>query len=308
MGWITAVIIGQFLNALSFVLDKVLLTKSIKNAYAFTFYIGLLGLLIVIAIPFVDFQVPEMSLLLIDLIAGAAFSLALLFFFFALQGAETSRVVPFIGGGIPVFTLVFELLFLDFQLNSTQLLAFAVLVFGTVIIALDDKKDGGKTESHSHLSMKMIWVCAVLAALSFAISFGTTKIAFNTQPFFSAFIWSRIGAFALPAVFLFSKNLRSEIVKAARIFREKSGLLYLGAQGFGAAGFVFVNYAISLASVSLVNAMQGVQYAFLLIMAVIGTLKYPNLLKESMSKRGLVMKIIATVIIGIGLYLVAITL
>ena len=44
MSWLLAVLIGHLLNAVSFVLDKVLLTKSIQNAYAFTFFIGLLGL------------------------------------------------------------------------------------------------------------------------------------------------------------------------------------------------------------------------------------------------------------------------
>lgn len=299
MHWLLAVLIGHFLNAVSYVLDKVLLTKSIKDPFAFTFFIGVLGLAAVVMIP-LGFDVPSGQLIALNLITGSLFSAALLFMFLALQGSETSRVIPFIGGGIPVFTLIFEILFLDGQLSSAQLAAFAVLVLGTVVIAIEfkDKKDKQPFEYKT-------WLYGISAALFFAISFGLTKVAFDNQEFFSAFIWMRFGSVILPLTFLLWKSHRETIFESIHIFKEKAGLLYLVAQGFGAGGFIFVNYAISMASVSLVNALQGTQYAFLLIMAVIGTVKYPKLLMESMTRKSLVTKIIAVVIIGIGLYMIS---
>ncbi|OGY85881.1 MAG: hypothetical protein A2233_00095 [Candidatus Kerfeldbacteria bacterium RIFOXYA2_FULL_38_24] len=302
MYWITAVLIGHGLNALSYVLDKVLLTKSIKNPFAFTFYIGLLGLLIVVAAPWGLF-LPSASLLIVDLLAGVFFSSALLFFFLALQTGETSRIVPFIGGAIPVFTYIFAFFFLQERLTSLQLWGFIVLVIGTILMALEDKKKISNLQSKKLSRQK--WLFGILAALSFALSFGLSKIAFDYQPFLSAFIWTRFGGFFFPVLFLFSKNLRQEIFKAALVFKEKTGLMYLVAQTFGAGGYIFINYAISLASVSLVNAMQGVQYVFILVIALLGTIKYPNLLKENMSRKNLLIKILAVAVITAGLSLIA---
>lgn len=309
MNWLAAILVGHLLNAFSYILDKVLLTKSIKNSYAFTFYVGLLGLLAVIFIPW-GFTVPPTKLLLLDLVGGALFMIALLFFFLALSGKEASRIVPFIGGAIPVVTWIFELLFLEERLNTVQFSAFIILIIGTVLIAIDHKPKPSEASVRAAATKitrvnYKAWVYGLMAAIFFAISFGLTKIAFNTQPFFSAFIWMRFGSFLFPASFLLWPAHRKAIRVSLAIFKEKAGALYLLAQAFGAAGFIFINYAISLTAVSIVNALQGVQYAFLLIMAVIGTLKFPNLLKENMTKRGLVMKSIAVVVIGMGLYMIA---
>ncbi|MFH1426752.1 MAG: EamA family transporter [Candidatus Kerfeldbacteria bacterium] len=300
MHWLLAVLIGHFLNAISYVLDKVLLTKSITNPYAFTFFIGILGLLGIVLIPF-GFEIPEGKLIALNLITGALYIGALLFFFLALKGAEASRIVPFIGGGIPLFTWIFELLFLDERLTGGTLLAFGILVVGTIVIAIEV---GGDSEKKEKQGVKA-WLFGSGAAVLFAISFGLTKIAYDAQPFFSAFVWQRFGSFAIALVFLLWASHRKAIKESMSIFKEKAGLYYIIAQAFGAGGFIFVNYAISLASVSLVNALQGVQYAFLLVMAVVASVKWPKLLQEAMTHKSLVVKIIGVIIISIGLYLVS---
>ncbi len=300
MHWLLAVIIGHLLNALSFVLDKVLLTKSISNPFAFTFYVGVLGALVVVLIPFVDFFVPDAGALGVDIIAGVAFSVALLFFFLALQHAEASRIVPFIGGGVPVFTLVLELIFLDARFSPIQLVAFAVLVSGTVLIAIDRDQP----VSARRLARRM-WVHGLLAAVAFAVSFVITKYAFTTQPFYNSFIWMRLGSLLFPLLFLLWSAHRMAIWNAASMFRHRTGVWYVLAQGFGGAGFVFINYAISLASVSLVNALQGVQYLFLLVLVLIGSLFMPRLLKENIGRRSLTTKITGMVVISIGVLLIS---
>jgi len=81
--------------------------------------------------------------------------------------------------------------------------------------------------------------------------------------------------------------------------------LFLTGQVAGALGFTLVNYAISLASVSLVNAMQGAQYAFLLVMVGLLSRKFPKILSERLSGWVLVQKIMAIILISIGIGLIA---
>lgn len=302
MNWIVAVLAGHFLNAIAFVIDKILLTKSFQHPIVYAFFIGILGMLTMVLLPF-GVEVPTVSGLLINAGVGILFILSLLLFFSALKGAEASRIVPFIGGGIPVFTLVFEQLFLPQQLSGKDLLAFGILVLGTVLIAMEV---GAKQDPKKEKQGKKAWVYGIAAAVTFAVSFGLTKIAYDTQPFISAFVWQRLASFVFVLTFLLVPIYRKAIAADMPLLKQKTGAVFLLSQTFGGGGFVFINYAISQASVSIVNALQGVQYAFLLIIAVVGTLKYPKLLKESMNRTTLVIKSIAVVVISIGLYLIAV--
>lgn len=300
MNWLVAVLIGHLLNAVSFVLNKVLLTKEIQNTFAFAFWIGILGLLAVVLIPF-GFDIPSTAGIILNLVTGALFIAALLFFFFALKGGEASRVAPFIGGIIPILTWIFEILFLDVSLTGGPLFAFFILVIGTIIITVDiDNSDGHKEKQGAKA-----WAYGFFAALAFALSFGLAKIAYLDQEFFSSFVWQRFGSLLFVLLFLFSASNRKAIAESVSLFKEKAGWVYITSQAFGGVAFLFINYAISLASVSIVNALQGVQYALLLVMAVVGSIFYPKLLQESMSKKSLAVKILGVIVIGIGLYMVS---
>ncbi|MDP1709666.1 MAG: hypothetical protein Q8L21_02155, partial [Candidatus Komeilibacteria bacterium] len=93
-------------------------------------------------------------------------------------------------------------------------------------------------------------------------------------------------------------------VKASRqVTDAKVGGLFLFGQVAGAMSFVLVNYAISLASVTLVNALQGLQYVFLLIMVLLLAKWYPRVLSEHLKGWTLVQKIAAILLIGAGLIL-----
>lgn len=299
MSWLLAVLGGHLLSAVSFVLSKASLSKDFSNPYVFTFYVGLLGLVTAVLIPF-GFEIPSAYEIGFDLVAGGFFTAALICFFIALQQGETSRIVPLIGGGIPIFTLLFEWVFLDEQLSRNMLWAFAVLVIGSVVITYE-KYSGSKSTT----GRGRIFALAILAALLFAISFGMTKIAFLSQPFISGFVWMRFGTFLAGLLILLSATHRKEIIQAAGNFKHKAGILYIGSQAFGGLGFILINYGITLTSVAIVNALQGVQYVFLLLMVVAGSIVYPNLLKENLGKSSLILKILGVIIISFGIYLIA---
>src|SRR3989344_3073074 len=105
MNWLAIVLIGHFLNALAFLMDKFLLTKKIPSPFVYAFFIGALGILGVVLIPF-GFSVPSALEITRALVAGATFVLALIFFFAGLKENEVSRVVPLTGGPVALFTFV----------------------------------------------------------------------------------------------------------------------------------------------------------------------------------------------------------
>ncbi len=296
MNWLLIVLTGHLLNALAFLMDKFLLSsKRIPSPFVYAFFIGALGILALVLIPF-GFTVPASAEIIRALVAGAAFIIALVFFFAGLKENEASRVVPLTGGFVPAFTFVLAYLFLGERLGQAEILAFAALVAGGVLITIE-RKGKGSTKGYAY---------AVIAALIFAISFVITKQVFLEQNFVSGFVWSRIGGFIIALSFLFIPSARYGILHQPKQKEGgKTAALFFTGQAAGALGFVLVNYAISLASVSLVNAMQGVQYAFLLAMVGVLAKKFPKILSERLSGGVLVQKIAAIVLISAGIVLIA---
>jgi len=87
---------------------------------------------------------------------------------------------------------------------------------------------------------------------------------------------------------------------------QKNKFLVIINQIIGSSGFILQSYAVFLGSVALVTALQGAQYAFLLIVSAILALLAPKVLKENFSFRIVLQKAIAILLIALGLYFIAI--
>lgn len=304
MSWILIAIIAYFFLGLVNIGDKLFLGNFIPNYKVYTTLVGLFGLAIFVIAPWY-LAWPGLSVLVISLISGVLFILALLAFFYSLQVGEASRVIPFVGGLIPIFSLVLSAIFLNASFSSQQLLAFMLLIIGsTIIVRLPHKTHWWEKiweKIHPPHHGREVFIAA-LAALFFAISFVSSKFVFDESGFLNGFIWVRLGSFLAVVVLLISSQHRRATAKAFKKIMSKTGLLFIGNQGFGAIGFFLQNLAISLGSVALVNALQGVQYVFVLFLAALASLKFPKLAgDEALNWKIILEKLVAIVIIGGGL-------
>lgn len=302
MSWILIAISAYFILAVVFLIDKYLLAGPVPNPKVYTFYIGILGILILFLAPFVGFSVPQPSQIILSLLAGAIFTYGLFWFYKALRDFETSRVVPAIGGILPLFTLGLVYIFSagEETLGYFEFFAFILLILGSILITYERSKK---------ISFKSLQISAI-AAFFLALSFVLTKYVYLAQPFWSGFIWIRIGGF-LTAIFFFLlfKEIREEIFKKKVSFKKKTIGIFLSNQAMGAGASILQNWAIFLAPlvyVAIVNALAGTQYVFLLIFTIFLSLKFPQILKEEISKKILFQKIIAILLIGGGLVLLAV--
>ncbi len=299
MSWIIIVITAHLLNAGAFLVDKFLLVKAIPKPVVYAFWIGILGMCSIVLLPF-GFVMPSVPQLLFALVAGVFFELALLSFFAALRWLETSRVVPFVGGLQPLLILAFAFFFLGERLSGAEIIGVLVLVAGTALISID-VHDSTPSERVQRLRG---WGFAFLATFCFAITFTMTKAVFETQPFITGFVTIRVGAFLLALLFLVPPSWRRAIFAKDERPKGRAGALFLSGQVAGALGAILLNYAIALASVTVVTAMQGLQYAFLFVLAMVLGKKYTQL-RERLTPTIIVRKSIALIAIGIGLALVA---
>jgi drug/metabolite transporter (DMT)-like permease len=300
MTWLIVIISAYFLFALVALGDKYLLAGP-PNPRSYSFYVGALGILSLLLIPFVGFSVPDIYQVSLALLVGAIYIFALFGLFTGLENFEASRVVPAIGGLLPLFTfgLVYLFSYGKELLSSYEILAFILLLTGSIFITFEKGKP---------ITSKSLQISAITAFL-FALAFVLTKYVYLAQPFWSGFIWMRIGGFLIALCFIFTKEVKREIFERKFTFQKKTGTFFLFNQAMGGGAFVLQNWAIALVplgSLALISALEGTKYIFLLILAVLLSLKFPQILKEEISKKIFLQKIIAILLIGGGLVLLAI--
>ena len=69
------------------------------------------------------------------------------------------------------------------------------------------------------------------------------------------------------------------------------------------ASLLLIQYAIFLGSVTIVNALAGVQYAFLLILVGVMSKFFPKRFREEYSRAEIIQEIISVLVISVGLIL-----
>lgn len=301
MSWLNIAIIGYFFLALANVGDKLLISRAIRPV-VYTFFTCLLGLLVFVLAPW-GLAWPGFYQLLICLATGIVFFIALFLLFKAISIAEVSRVVTIVGGLTPLFVFTFSYFFLGERLDISEITVFIMLIAGIVLVSVGEKR--------TLVFSKKAILMALFSAFFYAGFYSLSKYIYFKQSFISGFIWIRVGAFLGTLAFLTRSSWRRAIIKAVsgqtQAISTKIKLLFLSNQTVGALGFILTNYAIALGSVTLVNAMQGVQYAFVLILTIFIVKKFPQLLREKITGRILVQKILAICLIGIGLVLLYLT-
>jgi uncharacterized membrane protein len=309
VSWILIAISAYLIFAVVSIGDKFVLKEAIPNSRVYAFLISSMGLFVLVAAPWF-LHWPGIYWLAIDLLAGAFFTFALLFQYRALRRGDVSKVMVMIGGFIPVFTTIGSILFLGDHFFAYQWLGLESLVTGTFVIAW--------TVKEHKLSKTTLWGFAfsLFAALAYAAFFLVSKYAYNHQDFWSSFIWIRIGS-ALAGVFLLARATERKAIRALlhqkigghdkgnrKKIKGISGFLVLANQTLGAIASILQNYALSFGSVAIINALQGVQYAFLLVLSWLLAIFWPKIFYEAPGQDTLFKKVMALIFIMIGLYLI----
>jgi len=298
--WILIAVISYLVLAVANLIDKFLLTGPIQNPKTFTFYIGMLGGLIFLLIPFGFLEFPALPIIFLGLGAGVARTFGLLGLFSGLRSFEASRIIPAIGGLVPIFMAVLTLLVSGQSdlFTPGNLIAFLLLITGTVIVSI---------ERHALVTLQSLKY-SLFAAFFFSSFFVFSKVVYEEQAFLSGLIWLLMGGFFVSFVLLLSKEVRQEVFARKQAMSRNMTILFLGNQAMAGGGVFLQNLAIALAPFGLlafVGALAGVQYIFLFLLALFLSTTFPRFLKEKISGKVLVQKVISIVFVGAGLLLLA---
>lgn len=289
--WIFIALSGYLLLAFTGVADKFLISKVERHPIAYAFFTAITGPFSLVLVPFGAKLLSPYDFF-VALIAGIFFIAGIYYSYSAIAHSSVSRVVPIQGGLIPVFSLLFAYLILGEHLNLTQSAAFFFLVLGAVLISFRKEHGLWTTRALAY---------AAVSSIFFALCSVLTKYIFMHSNFISGMVWTRMGFFfaALP-ILLFKKN-RDIIFNAPKQAGVRNAALYYFSRASGTIGGFLQNYAVSLGSVVVVNAMQGAQFVFLLVITTLLSIYYPKVLKEKISFEIVSLKIIAMILIASGL-------
>jgi len=309
MSWILVALLAYLFLAVANLLDKFLVDNVLTSSKAYAFIACLMGGIVILGAPWF-LQWPGAYWLVINLLSGGVFAVALWLLYEALRRGEASRTIVFVGGLTPIFSIALSILFFKEQYSPLEWIGIITIILGIFLVALLPKDRHFLTRIIAKLKFTQeiktgYLVFAVFSALAYAIYFVATKYAYSAQPFASTFIWNRLGAALFVLLFLIRKSDRKKILGAfQRPKHNKHKLLVIFNQILGSTGFILQNYAIFLGSVALVNAFQGVQYAFLLVVSSLLAILSPKLLKETFSWKIFLQKLAAVLVIGFGLYFI----
>ena len=295
MLWLIIIIAAYFLFSLASLGDRYLLVGP-PNPKVYAFYVGILSILVLIFIPFINFYLPSASVIGFSFLYGLIFILSLLAIYEGLKRFEVSRIIPALGAFLPIFTflLAFFILGQEGFFTYQKIFSFCFLILGSIFISLEES---------FKVSFKSL-LFAGMAAFFLSLCFVLSKIVYSDLGFWNGFVWMRLGTFFF-ALFLFLfKDVRTEIFRKNKSFTKKTGLVFLFVQATGAIAVVLQNWSIALADtvyISFISALQAVQYLFLFVFSLL----FYKVLKERISKKIIFQKIFAIILMTLGLVFLA---
>ena len=297
MSWILITILAHLLNAVVLIIDKHLVSNTVLRPVAYTFYSGIFQIGFLLLIPIVGFTFPETRYLIIGILNGALFILALLVFYKALKLGETSRIVPVVGAVVPIFTVFLSFLILGEFLAIKQFFAFIFFVVGGFL--LSSKVNNGK------LFMIKGFLLAIIAGFLFALYYTLVKYLYLQISFLDGFFLFQLGGFLGASLLLLSKQNRIKIFSTPQTIKKRMAHLFVSNKLIATLAAIMIFYAISIeeSSVAIINSLQASQYVFLLIFAFILSKKMPDLYNEQVGKKVIIKKLLAIGLIGVGLVL-----
>ncbi|MDZ4384999.1 MAG: EamA family transporter [Candidatus Moranbacteria bacterium] len=304
MNYLAIAVVAYFLVAIEVILDKFLLTsKRVSHPSVYAFYIGMMSLFALALIPF-GFHLIGLKQAFFTIIPGIIFAYGVLCLFFAINKSEASRVLPVVGAIIPIVTFLLSIFFLSERLHLVQLAGVAALIVGGLLISFDlpFKRDKKFFKGFYY---------SIGAGILLAIAFTWFKHFFERDNFVNVFIWTRLGLFLGSISLFLNPAWRRRILGSFGGFNNpqkehyRTGSLFVVNKALGGIGSYMTNYAIAIGSVTIVNALVSTEYVFILIIGLVMSFKFPKIFQEKESALDLMQKIVAILIISLGVVLIS---
>jgi drug/metabolite transporter (DMT)-like permease len=295
MLWFWLAILTAALWAVSNIIDKVLVSRHIKNPTSyviFTLYVQLAYITFLGGIFSLNFVWP-MSLYALGI--GALFAIAAFLYWKAMKAEEASRVIS-LSYLIPFVVAVLAALTLGEILTPYKYVGIALLVSSALLVSFR------KIEDHIHVSPALATI--LIAVVLWGAVETAEKWALGSLDIISLLFYMMLGASATLSPLLLKPATRAGF---RQVLGMKKRMLAMGfaSELFTMLGSLAFFKALTYGQVSLVAALTSLQPTFVLLFAILLSALVPHILKEDIGRKTLIFKAIAVALIIAGAYLIA---
>ena len=297
--WIIFALIPPILNAIDSLGEKFLSEKHIENPIVIILNEGwIYGIFGIFIFLFHHINLLPFEEIIPLLFSGMVFVYYLIPYFKALQNEDSSRVIPLFQF-IPILILLFSFIFLREIITRNQLLGFVITFVGAFLLTVE------KGESKILKPRKAFWYM-LLASFLYSLAPILFKYVVIQTDFWTAFFYQCVGgglgALSLLIIPAYRKSWSGE---GMHLPWTTWGIMSFN-QTLAILAEMSSSFAFSLAPVALVSVITGTQSFFVLIFALILSLKFPHILSEDIRKNTLVVKSISIILIFAGLIFISV--
>ena len=287
---------AQLIWAFTSVIDKIVISKGyIKSPFVYIVLNGLMNVLLIFLLPFFGLEPLKFTDFLIAMFAGISLSAAVTLYYKAVQYDEISRI-KIIFQMEPILILGLSFLLLGEVLTKSNMAGFLFLFAAGIIVAYK------KERSSFHISRAFYYI--LIAMVLGALYYVSSKHIFNVTSFWSGFLWLRLANSSALAVLL-APSVRREFAETFKNMKNSIIGLLCFKMLIDFSAFVFANYALLKGSASLVGVLESaVAPLFTFILALFLTIYFPRIIKENIDKRAVFTKLLALILIVVGVVLV----
>lgn len=288
--WLIFAILAQAISALTVFIDKYVLVskEGVQSPAAFAFYTTMLSGVVLVLLPFGVIGHPSYEMLFYGVVSALTYIAALLFLYRTLQELTATNVLPITASAGAITTGALAAFLLTQDLPLTFIPAFLLLSVGTFLI-------------YCFCFSRLLFAMALGAGVLFGISSFAAKLVFSASPdFFNGLFWLLI---MNPVVALLTlAPARFKAIKSS-YSESSSGAKWLVVLSKALGGFAFFLTAIAIqsGSITIINALGGLQLVFLLILVPLFAHRVPDVFKYELTKETLILKIVGTIAIVVGL-------
>lgn len=278
MSWIFIALLAPALSALGSYTDKYLLvhrehTGGIGGILIFSSVFGVFILPIAL-LAGADIAHIAMFEVIILIFNGFLWVATLAAYLYAIEDSDVVSVVPMLQT-VPVFAFALGYLVLGETLTPVEIGGSAIIILSALFLAIEIEED-------AHIRFKAKALCfAALSALLFALSGTIFKLFAIEHGYWTVQFWEFVGiTLAGILLFAFVRSYRRGFLAVITNARIDVITLNFTTEAIMVGADLLLNFAVLLAPIALVYALNSFQPAFLLGYALIGAAVAPSLMKK----------------------------
>lgn len=300
MTWFFIALGAPFLWALVNIADQYLISKYSDRAKehssgGLVLFSSLIGIFIAVFIYiFVDnvFIVSNKDILILGL-TGLMTVIWIILYLYALEIEEVSSVAPWFLT-VPMFGYLFGYIFLGETLSLNQIIGGIIIVAGIILLSIDFSKEK-KRIKHKPI-IYMLIACVLVALSGILFKYVTIENNFWVSSFWE---YAGLGLTGL-VIYIFVPKYRREFMHMNNTGGRKIFFVNTLSELATISGNLMTNFALLLAPVTMVYLVGSFQPAIVLGLTLLGTRFLPNIVKENLSRRVLIPKIVAIIVMILG--------